>query len=89
VINHVLQTLITAAIFREGLDVAGIVLDETTKRAGDASVEHNGREIRLRAVPPVLTEVAYGDDRFAADVDWFGVATQAVLRHRAIEEDEP
>jgi dethiobiotin synthetase len=81
VINHVLQTLITAATFREGLDVAGIVLNQPEPAADDASIEQNAREIRRRAVPPVLAELAYRADRFEPSVDWPATAAEAVIRY--------
>ena len=78
VINHVLQTLITAATFREGLPVAGIVLNETSPKTRDASLDQNAREIRRRAVPPVLAEIGWQADRFSPDVDWFALAAKAM-----------
>ena len=47
-INHVLQTLVVAATFREGLSVAGVVLNEAQAGSSDASVASNAREIRAR-----------------------------------------
>jgi len=72
-INHVMQTLITAATFRDGLQVAGIVLNRTAADA-DPSVAHNAHEIRRRAVPPLVADLAYGADRFEPSVDWFALA---------------
>ncbi len=80
-INHVLQTLITAATFRDGLHVAGIVLNEPIARATDASIAHNAREIRRRAVPPVLAELAYRAEEFSPRVDWFGLAALPERSH--------
>jgi len=77
VINHVLQTLITAATFREGLPVAGIVLNETSPRTTDASLDLNVREIRRRAVSPVLAQVGWQADRFTPMIDWFALAAEA------------
>jgi dethiobiotin synthetase len=74
-INHVLQTLIAAATFRDGLSVAGIVLNETAPRAGiDASLDSNSREIARRAVPPLLAELRYRTEAFHPPVDWFALA---------------
>jgi dethiobiotin synthetase len=89
VINHVLQTLITAATFRDGLSVAGIVLNEAVPPAGDVSIEHNAREIRGRAVPPVLAEVGYGADRFDPSVDWFAVSAEALPPAGPVEDGTP
>ena len=73
-INHVLQTLITAATFRDGLPVAGILLNQTHAPGADASIEHNVREIRDRAMSPVLAEIAFQASRFEPPVDWFELA---------------
>jgi dethiobiotin synthetase len=89
VINHVLQTLITAATFREGLPVAGIVLNEAVPSGADPSITDNAREIRSRAVPSLLAEVAYRADRFAASVDWFALAAEAVKRDAPGEDADP
>ncbi|MBI3837153.1 MAG: dethiobiotin synthase [Planctomycetia bacterium] len=88
VINHVLQTLITAATFREGLPVAGIVLNETRPRGDDQSLEKNSREIRSRAVSPVLAELAFQAKGFDPPVDWFRIAAESARRHVAIEDGE-
>jgi dethiobiotin synthetase len=85
-INHVLQTLITAATFRDGLPVAGIVLNETGPPEADRSVEHNAREIRGRAMSPVLAELAFQASRFDPPVDWFRIAAEPVRRHVAAED---
>lgn len=74
VINHVLQTLTVAATFREGLCVAGIVLNERKADTPDASVKSNAREIRARAVPPVLAELRHGAPRFEPAINWFSLA---------------
>jgi len=74
-INHTLQTLIAAATFRDGLPIAGIVLNHPTPPADDPSTESNRRELARRAVPPVLAEVAWQAERFDADVDWLELAT--------------
>lgn len=76
-INQVLQTLVAAATFRDGLDVAGIVLNETTAPSADQSLAQNAREIRRLAVPPVLGEVGYGTNEFIPRVDWFAVAAES------------
>jgi dethiobiotin synthetase len=73
-INQTLQTLITAANFRQGLNVAGIVLTDTHHSTDDRSVESNRAEISQRATPPVLAHVAYEADRFDVEVDWYGLA---------------
>jgi dethiobiotin synthetase len=74
-INHTLQTLITAATFREGLEVAGVVLNEVNSDSQDASRTTNLAEIKQRCVPPVLASVAHGEAEFDKQVDWFDLAT--------------
>ncbi|MGD9720629.1 MAG: dethiobiotin synthase [Pirellulales bacterium] len=88
-INHVLQTLITAATFRDGLIVAGVVLNQATP-GGDAELRaENARELRRRAVPPILAEVAYGLAGFEPEVDWFQIAAEAVARGSLSTKGEP
>jgi dethiobiotin synthetase len=75
VINQVLQTLITATAFRDGLDVAGIVLNTAKPPTGDdPSRATNRAELERRCVPPVLAELGWQAERFDRDVDWFGLA---------------
>lgn len=75
VINQTLQTLVTAATFRDGLDVAGVVLNDVREPAGDASVQSNRREIEARCVPPLLAHVTFGADSMEADIDWFALSS--------------
>ena len=62
VINQTLQTLITAATFREGLPVAGIVLNDVSPEAHDASAASNADELRARCVAPLLAHSGLGAD---------------------------
>ena len=73
-INHTLQTLITAASFRDGLDVAGIVLNHPVAPADDVSLSSNRAEIASRAIAPILAEVHWQQDKFSEPVDWFRLA---------------
>ncbi len=73
-IHQTLQTLIAAAVFREGLEVAGIVLNRPTPASDDPSLTTNRHELAARAVPPVLAEVAFGAQRFEPEVDWLALA---------------
>ena len=73
-INQTLQTLIAAAAFREGLDIAGIVLNNPAPPADDASTATNRDELAARCVPPILAEVAWNANDFDAEVDWFELA---------------
>ncbi len=74
-INQTLQTLITAAVFREGLPIAGVVLNHSTiPPADDASLSQNRRELALRCVPPILAEVAWRADQMDVRIDWLSLA---------------
>jgi dethiobiotin synthetase len=76
VINQTLQTLITASTFREGLDVAGIVLNDTQLQDSDVdpSVNSNRQQLESHCVPPVLTHVNWQASEFDAEIDWIGVS---------------
>ncbi len=76
VINQTLQTLITAACYRDGLNVAGIVLNDLQGMIGDQSIETNRSEISARALAPVLTRVRYEAEDFDESIDWFELASQ-------------
>jgi dethiobiotin synthetase len=69
VINATLQTLITAATYCDGLDVAGIVLNSVHRRDDDVSIESNADEISRRCMPPLLATVAHGGG-LEGEVDW-------------------
>jgi dethiobiotin synthetase len=59
-VNQTLQALITAASFRDGLPVLGVILNEVFPPAhDDASRATNGAEIAARAVPPLLAHVPW------------------------------
>jgi dethiobiotin synthetase len=74
-INQTLQTLIVASVFREGLAVAGVVLNQPAMPAADdASLVGNRRELEARCVPLVLAEVAWSADCIKPSVDWAGLA---------------
>jgi dethiobiotin synthetase len=73
VINQTLQTLITAATFRDGLEVAGIILNDRQPLAdlNDDSTQSNAAELAVRCVPPILATVGSDFDRA---VDWMALA---------------
>lgn len=73
-INQTLQTLITAATFREGLEIAGVVLNNPTPPSDDASLSTNLQELAARCVPPILTEVTWQSEQFDTAIDWTGLA---------------
>ncbi len=73
-INQTLQTLVTAAAFRDGLRVAGIVLNHPTPPGDDRSTAANRRELALRCVAPILAEVLWQVSRLDTEQDWYGLA---------------
>lgn len=73
-INHTIQTLIVAATFRDGLDVAGVVLNHPAAPADDPSTATNRQELAARCAAPILAEVPWRSDHFDAEVDWFALA---------------
>ena len=74
-INQTLQTLIAATVYRNGLPIAGVVLNNrAAPKADDASLSQNRLELASHCVPPILAEVACGAQDFDAAVDWFALA---------------
>ncbi len=73
-INATLQTLITAATFRDGLHVAGVVLNDVSPAADDASASSNRAELESRCVPPLLAHVGWQADASDVAVDWMKLA---------------
>jgi dethiobiotin synthetase len=74
VINQTLQSLITAVTFRDGIPVAGIVLNHCrAPDEEDPSRLTNREAIERHAVPPVLAEVAW-QGGFDVSVDWSSLA---------------
>lgn len=70
-INQTLQTIITAATFREGLPVAGVVLNDVSPTPDDSAVT-NWSEIESRCIPPLLAHAAHAGG-FDRKVDWFAL----------------
>jgi len=77
VINQTLQTLITAATFRDGLDVAGIVLNDVQPQDFDAdpSVESNYDQLVSHCVPPILAHVKWQASEINSEVDWIRLSS--------------
>ncbi|MGA2258397.1 MAG: dethiobiotin synthase [Thermoguttaceae bacterium] len=74
-INATMQTLITASVYRDGLAVAGIVLNHPRPpTADDFSLATNRAELAARCTAPLLATVAFGANGFDCAVDWFRVA---------------
>lgn len=74
VINETLQTLITASVFRDGLEVAGVVLNDLAPQSDDVSRDSNFGELMRRCVPPVLTHVPYRAGQLPQPIDWLALA---------------
>jgi dethiobiotin synthetase len=73
-IHQTLATLVVAETFREGLEVAGVVLNRPTPEPPDESCRTNLAELRQRCVPPVLAEVGWQDQDSLAAIDWYALA---------------
>jgi len=75
VLNHTLLTIVAANTFREGLEVAGIVLnDVVSKSQQDESAMTNDEDLETRAIPPILAHVEFQQKMLPDDVDWFEIA---------------
>ena len=74
-INATLQTLITAKTFRDGLRVAGVVLNSPSPATDDPSSASNRDELASRCDTPLLTEVKYGGG-FDQVIDWWQLAAR-------------
>lgn len=73
-INATLQTLIVADTFREGLTIAGVVLNSARQIADDPSTDSNPDELARRCVPPLLANIAFQGE-LETTVDWWSLAT--------------
>jgi dethiobiotin synthetase len=71
-INQTLQTLITAASFRDGLEVAGVILNDCSpSSADDPSTASHWDELEKRCVPPLLAHLRWQQDEFEVEIDWW------------------
>ncbi len=70
-INQTLQTLITASCFRDGLPIAGIVINDLQDFESDVSVDSNEEQIASRTEVPILARAEYRAESLDRDVDWF------------------
>ena len=75
VINHSLQTLITATAFGEGLEIAGVILNQL-RSEGDGSILTNHKQLEKRIRVPILAEVGWQSKNFEPEIDWFALASQ-------------
>ena len=76
VINQSLSALIAAACFRDGIPIAGVILNDARMFDGDVSMETNRQQIASRAMAPVLTRLHYEGQQVDEEVDWMAVAQQ-------------
>ncbi|HVC98236.1 MAG TPA: dethiobiotin synthase [Pirellulales bacterium] len=81
-IHDTLATLVAAATFRHGLDVAGLVLCDLPPEQLDPSAESNADELARRCVPPLLAHLAWEAREFNRAVDWFRLAGQGRKPYR-------
>jgi dethiobiotin synthetase len=72
-IHRTLSTLVVAATCGDGLDVAGVILNDARGGESDASATSNLRELRARSVPPVLGLVEWQGE-LPAEIDWLALA---------------
>ena len=75
VINQTLQTLLTAATYRQGLGVVGVILNDVVPTRDDPSQLNNFDELVCRCTPSVLTRVSWGSDQESPVIDWLALAT--------------
>lgn len=75
-INQALQTLITAMAFRDGLEIAGVVLNDVDPESNDPSAASNLDELLARCQPPILAHLGHGQTH-TPPVDWMTLADPA------------
>ena len=74
-VNQALQTLVTATTFREGLSVAGLILNQRTPGGQDLSTSSNSRLLQQHAIPPLLAELPF-QGTLPSSIDWMALARQ-------------
>ncbi len=72
-IHRTLATLVVAATCGEGLDVAGVLLNDVAPNSDDPSRASNLQELQERSVPPVLGLVGWQGE-LPASIDWMRLA---------------
>ena len=73
-INQSLTSLVAAANFRGGLNVAGIILNDARRFDGDISMESNREQIQTRSLVSVLSRLRYNAQNFDDSIDWMEIA---------------
>lgn len=76
-IHATLTTLIAAATFREGLPLAGVVLNDVADVASDPSAASNRGELERRCVAPLLTHVRHSQAEIEGSIDWWKLAKRS------------
>ncbi|QEG24604.1 dethiobiotin synthase [Mariniblastus fucicola] len=79
-INQGLQATIAANCYGEGLDVAGLILNDSQAFQGDQSRDSNFDQIASRSIAPVLTRVRYDAESCETEVDWMAIARREVVQ---------
>lgn len=73
-VNHTLLTLLAARLFRDGLPLAGLVLNTLPCLVDDPSRATNRQEIEAHCPAPLLAEIGRNADSFDVAIDWFELA---------------
>ncbi len=76
-INQALQTLVTATTFREGLVVAGLILNQRDKGGEDPSRASNSGLLQQYAIPPLLAELPF-QGTLPSSIDWMALAARPI-----------
>jgi dethiobiotin synthetase len=74
-INQALQTLVTATTFREGLVVAGLILNQRDEDGEDLSRASNSSLLQQHAIPPLLAELPF-QGTLPPAIDWMALAAR-------------
>ncbi len=72
-INQTLQTLITAAHFREGLPAGAVVLNDV-KATDDPASDSNLEEVVTRVEGPLFSRLRYRGTKLDDPIDWYELA---------------
>ena len=73
-INRTLSALVVAVTYREGMDVAAVVLNDPPPNVADSSTATNLAELKGRCMPPVLGPLVWNAESLSEPVDWFALA---------------
>ncbi len=75
-INQTLSGLVTAACFRDGIPLGGVILNDARMLDDDESMATNREQISSRAMSPLLTRLRYQGQQFDDAIDWMAIAQQ-------------